>query len=126
MAVTYSATVTNQRLTVVVNAVDAGAGSGVLLIGTSGMAATLATIILDKPCGTVASRVLTFSGMPRTDVSADASGTAAEARIEDSAGTVVISGLTVGLAASGSDIIISSTTVALGDILALTSATITG
>ena len=125
MAVTYNTTLTNQRLTLVVNAIDAGAGNGVLYIGTAGMAAILATIILAKPCGTVASRVLTFS-VPRTDVAADAAGTAEAARIEDSAGTIVVSGLTVGLAASSPDIIISSTTVTIGDIVSLISATITG
>lgn len=125
MAVTYNTPVTNQRLTVVVNGIDGGAGNGVLLVGTTGMGSILATLILAKPCGTVASRVLTFV-VPRTDVSADASGTAAEARIEDSGGTVVVSGLTVGLAANSPDIIISNTTITIGDIVSLVSATITG
>ncbi len=126
MAVTYNTTLTNQRLTLVVNAIDAGAGPGILYIGTTGMASILATIILTKPCGVVASRVITFSALPRTDVAADASGTAAEARIEDSAGTIIVSGLTVGLAASSPDIIINSTTITIGDIVSLITATITG
>lgn len=124
MSVTYNTNVLNSRLQVVLSAIDAGAGNGILTIGTAGMAVILATIILAKPCGTVATGVLTFLGVPLTDSYADSTGTAAAAQVTDSTGTVVISGLTVGTA--GTDMIISSTTVTQGDIVSLTAGTITG
>ena len=124
LSVTYNVNVRNSRLTAVVNAIDAGASNGVLTIGTTGMATVLATILLAKPSATVSGGVLTFSGLPRTDAAADNSGTAAAAQIADSNGTVVVSGLTVGT--SGADIIISSVTITLGDIVSLVTATITG
>ena len=124
MTVTYSTAVKNDRLQVVVDAIDAGASNGRLQIGTSGMASVLATILLADPCGTVASGVLTFSGLPRTDSFADVSGTAAEAQITDSDGTVVVSGLTVGTASA--DVVISTTSISIGDVVSLLTAAITG
>jgi len=126
VAVTYNTALTNTRLTDVINAIDAGAGAGYMEVGTTGMAAVLSTIVLAKPCGTVAARVLTFSTMPRVDVAASVAGVAAAAQIKTSAGTLVVSGLTVGLAGSGSDAIINSVNISIGDIVTLTSATITG
>jgi hypothetical protein len=122
MAVVYSTTVKNSRLTVVRDAIDAGSSNGTLEIGTTGMASVLATIPLADPCGSVATGVLTFT-MPQSDTSADAAGTAAEARIKDSNGTVIVSGLTVGT--SGANINLSSTTIAIGDAVILNSAAIT-
>lgn len=124
MSVTYSVEVRNDRLQAVIDNIDAGAGGGLLRIGTSGMSTVLATITLNKPCATIAAGVLTFSGLPLSDL-ADADGTAAEAEITDSAGTVVISGLTVGT--SGADLIIAGTAViATGDTVTLLTGTITG
>lgn len=124
MTVVYNLTVRNNRLTQVVNAIDAGAGNGKLVIGTAGMGTILSTITLNKPCGVVAGGVLTFSGVPINDPSAAATGTAAAAIITDSTATTVISGLTVGLA--GTDIIISLATITAGSIVTFTSGTITG
>lgn len=126
MAVIYSTPLTNTRLTDVITYIDSGAGNGTMEVGTTGMASVLSTIILAKPCGTVAARVLTFSGMPRVDVAAAVVGVAAAAQIKDSTGTVIVSGLTVGLAGSGSDAIINDVNIHIGDIVTLTSATITG
>lgn len=125
MAVIYSTAAKNARLEGVVNTIDAGSGPGVLQIGTTGMGTVLATIVLADPCGTVASGVLTFSGFPRSDTSADADGTAAAARIRDSNGNDVITGLTVGLVGSGADIIFESVSFNVGEIITLNSATIT-
>lgn len=111
MAITYSTTVKNNRLTQVLNAIDAGAGNGILVIGTTGMATTLASITLAKPSATVSAGVLTFSGLPKS-ATATGTGTAAEARITDSTATIVISGLTVGT--SGTDIIIDNTSITSG------------
>lgn len=108
MAVTYSATVKNNRMTQVLNAIDAGAGNGILKIGTTGMATTLVSITLAKPSGTVSAGELTFSGLPKTGT-ASTGGTAAAAQITDSTGTVIVDGLTVGT--SGTNIIIDNTTI---------------
>jgi hypothetical protein len=111
MAVTYSTTVKSSRMTVVKDAIDAGAGNGILVIGTTGLASTLVSITLDKPSATISSGVLTFSGLPNSGT-ASGTGTAAEAKITDSTGTTIISGLTVGT--TSTDIIIDSTSITTG------------
>lgn len=124
MAVTYSTAVKTARLQAVIDQIDAGAGPGTLEIGTTGMASVLATITLADPSATAASGVLTFDFSPAVvDSSADASGTAAAARIKDSNGTVVISGLTVGTSAA--DIVLDSVSISAGQTVQLTSGTIT-
>lgn len=129
MAVTYSTAAKNARLTAVVNEIDGGTASpanGRLEIGTAGMASILATITLQVPCGTVAAGVLTLSGTPLSDASADNTGTAAAARIRDADGTDVITGLTVGTAASPSpDIVLDSTSITTGQTVTINSGTIT-
>lgn len=123
MAVVYSATAKTNRMTAVRDTIDAGTGPGVLQIGTAGMATVLAEITLGKPCGTVSGSTLTLSGFPRSDTSANATGTAAAARIRDSSGNDVITGLTVGT--SGSDINLDSTSITTGQTVTITSAAIT-
>lgn len=124
MSVVYNTDVINARLQVVANAIDAGAGSGILSIGTSGMGVVLCTIVLAKPCASIAAGVLTFLGVPLTDSYAQQTGTAAAAEIADSSGAVIVSGLTVGI--SGTDMLISQTTITQGDVVSLTAGTITG
>lgn len=111
MAITYSTTVKNNRLTQVLNAIDGGAGNGILKIGTTGMATTLVSVTLAKPSATVSAGVLTFSGLPKSGT-ASATGTAAAAQITDSTGALVVDGLTVGT--SGTDIIIDNTSITTG------------
>lgn len=123
MAVTYTTAVKTARMNAVKDQIDAGAGAGKLEIGTSGMASVLATITLADPCGTVTNGVLTFSSMPRSDTSADASGTAAAARIRDSNDVDIVTGLTVGT--SGTDIILDSVSITAGQTVTINSATIT-
>lgn len=121
MAITYTTAVKNARLDAVVTAIGT---AGVLEIGTTGMGTILATIALGNPAGTTASGVLTFSGFPRSDTAADATGTAAAARIRTaSGGTDVVTGLTVGT--TGSDINLDSTSITTGQTVTLNSATIT-
>lgn len=121
MAVTYTTAVKNARLDAVVTAIGA---TGVLEIGTTGMASILATISLDSTAGTTSGGVLTFSSFPKSDTSADNSGTAAEARIRTAtAGTDIVTGLTVGT--SGSDINLTSTSITAGQTVTISSATIT-
>lgn len=123
MAVTYTTAVKTARMTAVRDQIDLGSGPGVLQIGTAGMATVLAEITLGDPSGTVSGAVLTLSGFPRSDTSANATGTAAAARIRDSSGTDVITGLTVGTSAA--DIILDNTSINSGQTVTINSATIT-
>lgn len=124
MSVTYTTAVKNARLDAVAAQIDAGAGAGYIEIGTAGMASVLATITLDTTCAAAASGgVLTFSSFPKSDASADNTGTAAEARIRDSNATEIITGLTVGT--SGADINLDSVSITAGQTVTLNSATIT-
>jgi hypothetical protein len=121
MAVTYTTAVKNSRLTAVVTAIGA---TGVLEIGTTAMGTVLATITLNSTAGTAASGVLTFSGFPKSDTSADATGTAAAARIRTATGgTDIVTGLTVGTSAS--DINLDSLSITTGQTVTITAATIT-
>lgn len=124
MSVTYSQAAINARLNAVVSTVG-NAGIFRLLAG----ATTVSTITLASPCGTVSGGVLTFSGSLLDD-SADATGTVDSARVETSGGSIVVSGLTVGIPLSGADVVISnglnSTLITAGQSVALVSATITG
>lgn len=124
MSVIYSVAVRNARLQQVVNAIDA-AGPGFLKVGTVGMGLVLTSIPLAVPCGVIAAGVLTFA-TPQVDFSADAAGNAAAGELTDSAGTVVASGLTVGIAGSGADLIISVIHINAGDVVTFISGTITG
>ena len=133
MAVNYPNTVRTNRLRVVVDAVDSktfapasGTGAaGTLVIGTSllsGVTGVLVTIPLALPFATVVDNVLTIAGVPLSEI-ATATGTAALAELRSSAGTVIVSGLTVGT--SNADILISSTAITLGQTVQLNSGTIT-
>lgn len=83
----------NARLELVRAAFD----GGTLEIGTAGMSARIATILLDKPSGQVADASLRLLGFPKLAM-AEAAGRAAAAQIKNAEGEVVASGLTVGLA----------------------------
>lgn len=121
MPVIYTNAVKDARLQAVVSQIGS---TGVLEIGSTGMATILATINLGNPAGTATGGVLTFSGFPRSDSSADNSGTAAAARIRTaSGGTDIITGLTVGL--SGTDIVLDSVNITQGQTVTINSFTIT-
>jgi hypothetical protein len=123
MAVTYTNAVKIARMAAVVS--QAGT-TAVLEIGTASMATVLATINLGNPIAGAATGagVLSLSGFPRSDTSADATGTAAAARIRTATGgTDIITGLTVGT--SGSDINLDSVSITTGQTVTINSATIT-
>ena len=123
MGVIYRASLRTTRMTAVETDIDSGAGAATLEIGTTGFASTLVTFTLSDPAGTVSGDVLTGASMPKTATAA-ATGTAAEARIKESGGTVIVSGLTVGT--SGTNVIISpSTTITSGQTCNLTALSIT-
>lgn len=124
MAVTYSTACKTARMNAVVAQIDAGASTSTIEIGVSGFSTVLAVFDLPDPCGTVTNGVLTFDMDPDlTDASANGSGTAAEARIKDGDGTVVISGLTVGT--SGTDIVLDNNVINAGQTVTLTTGSIT-
>lgn len=123
MAVTYPNAVKIARM----NAITTAAGAtAVLEIGTTAMGTVLATIPLGNPIAGAATGVgvLTLSGFPRSDTSADATGTAAAARIRTATGgTDIITGLTVGL--SGSDVNLDSLSITAGQTVTINSCVFT-
>ena len=122
MPVNYVTAVKNTRMTAVLNAIDAGSGAGKINIYTAGYAALLVSIALADPSGTVNAGALTLAGMPKSGTGGGA-GTAAIARILDSADTVVAEGLTVGTV--GTDIIIDNVNIAVGQNVNITAGIIT-
>jgi hypothetical protein len=122
MTVTYNATLRGARMQAVLDAVDAGTPPGSLEILDSSDV-VLAAITLGSPSFTRSGGVLTLASTPLSDTSANASGTASKAQIKNAAGTVVISGLTVGTA--DADIIMNSTSITSGQQVAISSGTIT-
>jgi hypothetical protein len=122
MAVVYSAAVKTARMQAVADAIGA---NGKLEIGTTGMTTVLATITLGATSGTVSGNVLTLSGFPRSDSAADATGTAAAARICTSANADVITGLTVTATGGGGDVQLDSLSITLGQNVTINSATFT-
>lgn len=120
MSVNYTVAVRNNRLQQVVNAIDGAGGSGIMrLLDVSNN--ILSSLQLARPSGSIASGVLTFSGLPLIDPGAASNGVVAGARIEDSAGNVIVSGLQL-----GTDIFMPSPAISAGQTVAITAATITG
>ena len=128
MAMGLADTIRNNRLTQILNAIDAGPAAGFLRIydGTrpakGGTATTLlAELTFSDPSGTVSAGVLTFSAVNQ-DPSANATGTATWARIVDSTGAFVAD---FNVGTSGSDINLNSVAISTGQAVQITSATIT-
>ena len=119
MAVTYTTAVKTARMEAVKTALGA---SGKLEIGTTAMGSVLATIDLGSG-GSVTNGVWTLIASATSDTSADASGTAAAARLRTSSNTDIVTGLTVGT--SGADIVLDSTNITAGQTVTINSATIT-
>lgn len=134
MAVVYRSGLRTNRLNLVLNELGSaaaptiqttGVSAGSLVIGTadlSGATGLLATIPLDTTPGTVSGDTLTIAGLPKT-VTATASGTAAKAELRNNAGTVIVSGLTVGQ--DSADIIVSGTVITFGQVFQVTGGLIT-
>ena len=117
MAVVYAAALRTTRMTDVLNAIDAGAGAGKIILYTSGDV-EVATLTLNDPCGTVSGDVLTFDNDPVVSDASATGGVAAKATIVTSADAVVVSGLTVGVGTG--NIQVNSTTIAAGATVSLT------
>lgn len=91
----YSSLAKSMRMTAVRDLLDAGPTPATIEIGTSGMAAVLATITLAKPCGSVTGDALTLM-MPEYGAFAVAGGVPAEARMRNGKREDVYTGLLVG------------------------------
>jgi len=118
MAITINSTLRSARATAIVT--EAGA-TAKLSVYTAGYASLLYTSTCAATLGTVASGTLTFNAVG--DATAIAAGTAAIARLFKTDGTtMVIEGMSVGT--SGTNIIITNTTIAINDIVPTTSGTI--
>lgn len=127
MSVDYNVPTITDRLIAVVNHIDAGSTNGIMRLTLSDTSQLVASITLQKPCGSVIGSVLTFA-LPLTAttvLNALSSNPLAYAEIEDSTGTVIVSGLTVGLS-TAYDIVMVSNNILSGQGITLTSATITG
>lgn len=106
-----TANLRNPLADAIIAAIDAGAGPGTLKFYTGTQPASaddalsgntlLGTLTFDDPCGTKSNGVITF-GVITEDSSADATGTATWARIQDSAGNVVFDCDVSGIGGGGS------------------------
>lgn len=123
MPLVYSNTMKSARSNVVITALGS---AGVLVIGTAALAGggtgVLASIPLANPAFTEVNGVMTMASAPRT-VNASGAGVAAKAELRDSGGVVIASGLTVGTV--GTDVIINSTSISVGQSVQATIGTIT-
>ena len=99
--------------------VDAQGAAGQLVIGTSSLApnsgtGVLVTISLNFPSFSYSGRTANLVTAPPLSGNPSSNGSAAKAEIRDHAGLTQINGLTVGVTGSGADIIVASTTIAVG------------
>ena len=124
MAITLATAARNAACDAIVDLIDAGAGAGVLQIGSAGFAVILADITFNDPAfgaasGGTATAATSPSALQDTTTVA---GTAAVFRVRDSKSVDVFS-VTVGT--SGTDIILNSTAFTLNGTVTLTSLTLT-
>jgi hypothetical protein len=122
MAVVYSNSVKDARMNVVLAAIDAQTNPGTLEICTAAYGQVLAVLTLAKPSFSEAAQALTLLGVPLTNPSAAAGGAAALAQIKDGSGTVVVSGLVVGVGTG--EIQLVSTAIVVGQAVQITGGTL--
>lgn len=130
MAVIHFAnTLKDAVLAPIVTAIDAGSGAGTIKIYSGTIptdAATaitsqvlLGTLTFSDPCGTIANNALTMDAITQ-DSSADATGTAAWARIADSAGVTVMD-INVTTTGGGGALTLNTTNIVIGGPILITS-----
>lgn len=129
MALAYSTTLRNTRLDAIDDAVNGGAGAGLLRIydgtrpATGGTATTLlAELTFSDPAFGAASGGSISASAITDDSSANATGTATWFRVVDSAGTFVMDG---DVGTSGSDLNLNTTSIQSGGTVEVTSFDIT-
>ncbi len=127
MALIYSSSIVDSRLQVVLNAIDGGAGNGIITLLAGGT--TISTLTLSKPSGSISGGVLTFF-TPLTDAAAAATGSVTTGTVSNSAGSVVAYNLSAGVTGSGADITLfnglNSTLISAGQTVQILAAQITG
>lgn len=126
MAVRIANSVRNSRVDLIGLAIDGGflriySGSKPVTKGAAPAGLLLADIQLANPCGASTGGVLTLT-VPRTDTSANNSGTASFFYLVDSASAFVCDG---DVSNSGSDLNVTTTTIVAGQPVEITSLTIT-
>ena len=126
MAPVYSLVTINARLQAVLNQIDANGNGFILLLSNS---TVISRVQLQRPSGVVSGGVLTFVGT-LLDPAASATGSVNNGQITDGNGTIVASGLTVGIPTQTADIIIfnglGTTTITAGQTVQVLAAQITG
>ena len=129
MALALTAALRNAHLDAITAAIDTGAGAGVVQIydgarpASGGTATTLlGTVTCSDPAAPAASGgVLTFSAFTE-DSSADATGTASWARIEDSTGAWVMD---MDVGTSGTELVMNTTSITAGGPIRIDSGSLT-
>ena len=130
MAVIHFANILKDAvLAPIVTAIDAGSGAGTIKIYSGAIPANAATAITSQvllgtltfsdPCGTIADNALTMDAITQ-DSSADATGTAAWARIADSAGVTVMD-INVPTTGGGGALTLNTTNIVIGGPILITS-----
>lgn len=132
MSIAFSTALRNARLQKIIDALDAAATPGKILLYSATRPATgaaitdqtlLGTITLADPCATISAGVLTF-GTFVEDSSADATGTIAWARGEDGDGNFVMD-LGCGVSGSGQELIFNTLSVQAGGVIQILSGSLT-
>lgn len=122
MAISLSDSARTNMATGLRDTIDAGSGPGYVEIRTGSKPASvatgatgtlLATVTLADPSGTVATGVLSLSGLPRTDTAADNTGTAGWFRVYDSTGAAVLDGTCSGTGGGG-DMVLDNASLVTG------------
>jgi len=123
MAINNIATsVRNSMCDAFVDAIDGGGGAGLWEIHSAAFAAKLGTCTFSATAfGSAASGVATAAAIT-DDSSADATGTAAVMRVTTSTPATLYEGT---VSTSGADLNLNTTSITSGDVISITSATIT-
>lgn len=124
MAVTYSTALKNKRMSAVGVLIDGTDGLGRLELGPAGMGSVAVTVTLANPSvsGSATAGAIVFAGFPKTGTAVGVA-TLGAARFVDSAGTVIISGLSV--SAANAEVTVDNTSVVTGQLVVISSITIT-
>lgn len=132
MTMKFSPALRNNRAEQIIDAIDADTNPGTIKFYTGPQPATgaaitsqtlLGTLTFSKPSATATAGVITFDEITE-DSEADASGTAAWARIADGAGAFVMD-VSVGATGSGATVIMNTTGIVAGGPIRITSFEIT-
>ena len=129
----FATAVKSSVLAPIITAIDAGVGAGTIKVYSGTIPATpataittqvlLGTLTFSDPCGTEAAGTITMSAITQ-DSSADATGTASWARIQDSAG-VVVCDIDITTTGGGGTMQLNTTNIVIGGPILCTAFTIT-